>query len=111
MYKKQSSAEVAEGLSSEFNNIFTQKTSFSTLNQTLKRLFKNKEELLLVLKRPGVPLHTNGSESDTRDYVKKKKVSGYTRSDEGRWCHDTFASLKKRAGNLEFHFGNVLVIV
>ena len=74
-------------------------------------LLKNKEELLLVLKKSEVPLHTNCSESDIRGYVKKKKVSGGTRSDEGRRCRDTFASLKKRAGNLKFHFGNILVIV
>ncbi|MCY4177242.1 MAG: hypothetical protein OXD32_01925 [Endozoicomonadaceae bacterium] len=48
-----------------------------------------------MLKRPEVQLHTNGSESDIRDYVKKKKVSDGTRSDEGRRCGNTFASLKK----------------
>lgn len=40
-------------------------------------------------------LHTNGSASDIRDYVKKKKVSGGTRSELGRRCRDAFASLKK----------------
>jgi hypothetical protein len=29
-------------------------------------------ELLLVLERPEVPLHTNDSERDIRDYVKKR---------------------------------------
>lgn len=47
------------------------------------------------MRRPDVPLHTNGSETDIRDYVKKRKVSGGTRSDPGRQCRDTFASLKK----------------
>ena len=35
------------------------------------------------------------SERDIRKYVKRRKVSGGTRSDEGRQCRDTFASLKK----------------
>ncbi len=30
-----------------------------------------KEELLVVLGRSEIPLHTNGSETDIRDYVKK----------------------------------------
>ncbi len=30
---------------------------------------------MLVLKRPEVPLHTNGSERDIRGHVKKRKVS------------------------------------
>ena len=40
-------------------------------------------------------MHNNRSESDIREYVKKRKISGSTRSDEGRRCRDTFASLKK----------------
>lgn len=78
-----------------FDSIFTTRTTFETLNQTLRRLRKNKSELLLVLDRPEVPLHTNGSEGDIREYVKKRKVSAGTRSDPGRRCRDTFASLKK----------------
>lgn len=42
----------------------TQKNSFPTLNQTLKRLEAHQSELLLVLLRPDIPLHTNGSEND-----------------------------------------------
>lgn len=48
-----------------------------------------------MLQRPDIPLHTNDSETDVRDYVKKRKVSGGTRSEIGRRCRDTFISLKK----------------
>lgn len=47
-----------------------------------------------MLDRPEIPLHTNDSETAIRDYVKKRKVSGGTRSDEGRLCRDTFTTLK-----------------
>ena len=57
-----------------------------------------------MLERPEIPLHTNGSETDLRDYVKKRKVSGGTRSDEGRRCRDTFASLKKTCRKLKISF-------
>ena len=40
-----------------------------------------------------MPLHTNASETDIRDYVKVRKISGGTRSELGRQCRDTFASL------------------
>jgi len=79
------------------------------LNQTLKRIHKNKAELLLVLERPEIPLHTNGSEQDIRDYVKKRKVSGGTRSDKGRRCRDTFASLKKTCRKQGLSFWRYLV--
>ena len=94
-YKIQPTADQKETLEACFDTIFTQKTRYELLNQALKRIHKNKSELLLVLDRPEIPLHTNGSEGDIRDYVKKKKVSGGTRSDTGRRCRDTFASLKK----------------
>ena len=62
----------------------------------------------MVLDRPEIPLHTNGSETDIRDYVKKRKVSGGTRSDEGRRCRDTFASLKKTCRKLDISFWRYL---
>jgi len=84
-------AEIRE----RFNLIFRQNTCFATLNLALERLYKNKKELLLVLNHPEIPLHNNLSEGDIREYVKRRKLSGGTRSDEGRRCRDTFASLKK----------------
>ena len=107
-YQKASSAEQGKELETRFDKIFTQKTSYETLNQLLKRINRNKQELLLVLKRPEIPLHTNGSETDIRDYVKKRKVSGGTRSDNGRRCRDTFASLKKTCRKLEISFWKFL---
>ena len=87
---------------------FTQHTRFATLNKTLKGIHRNKAELLRVLERPEIPLHTNGSETDLRDYVKKRKISGGTRSDEGRRCRDTFASLKKTCRKLGISFWEYL---
>jgi hypothetical protein len=57
-----------------------------------------------VLARPDMPLHTNASETDIRDYVKVRKISGGTRSDLGRQCRDTFASLKKTCRKLGVSF-------
>jgi hypothetical protein len=52
----------------------------------LRRLHANKAELLAVLDRPDITLHTNGSERDIRCQVTKRKVSGGTRSADGRSC-------------------------
>ncbi len=107
-YKKQPTPEYKEQLQARFDAIFTQRTRYETLNQTLKRIYRNKSELLLVLERPDVPLHTNGSEGDIRDYVKKNKISGGTRSDTGRCCRDTFTSLKKTCRKLGVSFWDYL---
>jgi hypothetical protein len=78
-----------------FEQVCTTQTDFETLNQALRRLHRNKAELLLVLEKPWLPLHNNLSERDIREYVKKRKISGSTRSELGRRCRDTFTSLKK----------------
>lgn len=94
-YKETPSETKKREIEARFDEIFTQQTDFITLNLALKRLHKNKEELLRVLEHPDIPLHNNLSEGDIREYVKKRKISGSTRSDDGRRSRDTFASLKK----------------
>lgn len=103
-YKLAPSVEKKGELENEFDLIFKQNIDYALLAAQLERIHKNKDELLLVLTRPDVPLHTNGSECDIRDYVKKQKVSGGTRSDLGRQCRDTFASLKKTCRKLSISF-------
>jgi hypothetical protein len=94
-YKQRPNKKDRRALEKRFDALFSQKTRYQTLNELLKRLCQNKAELLLVLERPDIPLHTHDSERDVRDYVKKRKVSGGTRSEIGRRCRDTFISLKK----------------
>ena len=107
-YQSAPSTKRAKQLSSLFDRIFRQKTVYVLLNRLLKRLREHKDELLLVLKRPEVPLHTNGSERDIRGHVKKRKVSGGTRSEEGRRCRDTFMSLKNTCRKLGLSFWKYL---
>ena len=78
-------------------------------SSALKRLYHNKDELLLVLKRPEIPIHNNTSERDIREYVKRRKISGGTRSNLGRQCRDTFVSLKKTCRKLGISFWDYLL--
>lgn len=103
-YKRQPEPGKVASLRARFHALFTQSTGYYTLDDLLGRLHRRKSELLLVLERPDIPLHTNGSETDIRDFVKKRKVSGGTRSDLGRQCRDTFASLKKTCRKLGVSF-------
>lgn len=107
-YKKSPTDDEKVKIEARFDEIFQEKTCFATLNQALGRLHQNKSELLLVLERPEIPLHNNLSENDIRDYVKKRKISGSTRSPTGRRCRDTFASLKKTCRKLEISFWDYL---
>ena len=106
-YKLTPSKEVAIALSEQFDVIFSQETCFAMLNAQLKRLLKNKAELLVVLSRPEVPLHNNQSESDIREKVQRRKIS-VTFSDAGRRCRDTFSSLKKTCRKNDISFWKFL---
>ena len=108
-YQERPSQKKRAKLEKLFDRIFTQKTCFATLNCALKRLYKNKAELLLVLKRPEIPLHNNTSETDAREYVTRRKVSGGTRHDRGRKARDTFTSLKKTCRKQEISFWQYLL--
>jgi len=94
-YKQTQTSVLKMEITTQFDELCNRENSFETLNQALKRLARNKDELLLVLKRPDIPLENNLSERDIREYVIKRKISGSTRSEDGRRCRDTFASLKK----------------
>ena len=108
-YKVNPAPYLKEKLDKRFDEIFNQKTSYILLNSALSKIFKNKSELLMVLERPDIPLHNNLSESDIREYVKKRKISGSTRSPAGQTCRDTFASIKKTCRKLDISFWAYLI--
>jgi hypothetical protein len=90
----------ASALRVRFDRIFLRRTGFVTLDRLLARLHANKAELLMVLERPEIPLHTNGSENDIRCHVTRRKISAGTRSETGRDCRDGFLSLAKTCDKL-----------
>lgn len=107
-YKEMPDEETKDALEKRFDEIFATETCSAALDAALRRLARNKAELLLVLDRPDIPLHNNLSERDIREYVKKRKISGSTRSENGRRCRDTFTSLKKTCRKLGVSFWDYL---
>jgi hypothetical protein len=92
-----------------FDAICNWQTKWLALKKGLDKIKTYKTELLVALKYPSVPLHNNQSESDIREYVKKRKISGSTRSDNGRKARDTFASLKKTCRKMNIPFWEYLM--
>jgi hypothetical protein len=62
----------------------------------------------MVLDRPDIPLHTNGSENDIRCQVTRRRISAGTRSDAGRDARDTFLALAKTCAKLGIRFWDYL---
>ena len=108
LYKDDPTATRRTALRQRFDRIFTRVTGFADLDEAVARTHANKDELLLVLDRPDIPLHTNGSENDVRSFVTKRKISGETRSAAGKQARDTFLSLLKTCSKLAISFWDYL---
>jgi len=91
-----------------FDALVEQRTRYPSIDGVLKEMRDHRADLLRVLERPEVPLHNNGMESDIREFVKRRKISGGTRNEAGRRCRDTFASLKKTCRKLGVCFWDYL---
>ncbi len=107
-YRQAPSRRRRRELRRRFDDIFTTRTGFATLDRLLARLHANKDELLVVLERPEVPLNTNASENDIRCQVTRRKISGGTRSEAGREARDAFLGLMKTCQKLGIPFWDYL---
>ena len=96
--------QAGAALRARFDRIFTRRTGYVVLDRLLARLHRRKAELLRVLERPEIPLHTNGSENDIRACVTKRKVSGGTMSEDGRTARDVLLGLMKTCRKLGVSF-------
>jgi hypothetical protein len=98
------SKELYQRIVRTFDELFQQTPSFQALAKALAAIYQKRADLLIALDHPVVPLHNNASEGDIREFVKKRKVSGGTRGEDGQECRDTFASLKKTCRKLGVGF-------
>jgi hypothetical protein len=103
-YKLNPSSNMEQTINKDFDKFSGKLTEYEALNKAVNYFKTNKSDLLKVLNKPYLPLHNNLSERDIRDYVKKRKISGSTRSEEGRRARDTFASIKKTCKKLGVSF-------
>ncbi len=107
-YCRDPTQQAKAALGQRFDRIFTTQTGFVRLDRLLARLHAKKDDLLAVLDRPDIPMHTNGSENAIRGQAVRRKISGGTRSDMGRDCRDGFSSLMKTCAKQSVSFWDYL---
>lgn len=107
-YRQAPRSARAEALSERFDEIFSRRTGYATLDRLLARLAANKAELLRVLDHPETPLNTNLAENDIRAHVTRRKVSFGTRSDDGRAARDGCLGAMKTCAKLGVSFRDYL---
>ena len=103
-YRQAPAEAIRDVLGKRFDALAAQRTDYPSIDGVLKGMEADRAKLLRVLERPEVPSHNNLSEGHIRDYVKKRKISGSTRSASGRRGRDTFASLKKTCRRFGVNF-------
>ncbi len=100
-YKINPTAVDAERLSDEFDNLFSRKTGYNKLDDRIAKSLAKKDELLLVLKFPHIPLHNNPAELGARHQARKRDINLQTINDKGTQAKDTFATIVQTARKLK----------
>ena len=108
-YKENPSDELAEVLSKRFDELFSQTTGYEKLDKQIALTLAKKEELLLVLKFPFIPIHNNPAELAARVQARNRDIHLHTMSTAGTKTKDTLATLSETAGKLTVNFYDYLL--
>ena len=103
-YKETPNKNKSMYIHERFDSIFSTVTGYKTLDERIAKTKKKKEELLLVLDYPDVPLHNNLAEIAVREGVIKRKISSGTRSELGRLAWENMLSIQDTCRKLGISF-------
>ncbi|MCI5116269.1 MAG: hypothetical protein D3921_16030 [Candidatus Electrothrix sp. AW1] len=99
-YKEAPSKAEAERLSEQFDTLFQQTTGYDALDERLQKTWAKKDNLLLVLQYPHIPLHNNSAELGARAQARKRDVSFQTKNEKGTQAKDTMMTVVETAKKL-----------
>lgn len=92
-YRENPDEKERKKLEEEFDVLFSTKTGYEELDKRIALTRQKKEELLLLLRFPEIPLHNNTAELALRELVVKRKISNGTRSEDGKTAWETMMSI------------------
>jgi hypothetical protein len=103
-YKMNPNKNKCKHIHERFDSIFSTVTGYRTLDERIVKTKKKKDELLLVLDYPNVPLHNNLAEIAVREGVIKIKISYGTRSELGRLAWENMLSIQDTCRKIGISF-------
>lgn len=103
-YRQHPSEQEATRLGAEFDKLFGAPSGYADLDKRASVTRSHKNELLLVLKFPELPLHNNPAELGARGRVRKRDVSFGPRTADGTQAWDTFMTLVATTKKLKISF-------
>jgi len=92
-----------------YDQLIAMKSISPSINAVITSFAKCRDEMLKALDHPGLPLHNNASEQDIRSMVRRRKISGGTKSDEGRAFRDGLMTLRQTCLRLDLSFWEYLM--
>ena len=93
-----------EEVEKRYDALVVMKSTSPTITGVIESFREYRDEMLKALDHPGLPLHNNDSERDIRGFVKRRKISGSTKSESGKKFRDGLASLKQTCFRLGLSF-------
>lgn len=103
-YKSNPTLTAARTLSEEFDQLFSTVTGYDELDGRIRKTKAKKDQLLLVLQYPFLPLHNNASELGAREQARRRDISFHTMSQLGTEVKDTFMTISQTAKKLAVNF-------
>lgn len=107
LYKLKPDSITSDLLDADFDILFSKKTGYEELDDRIAKTKANKNELLVVLSHPSIPLHNNASELAVRKEVRYRDVSFQTKTDSGTQAKDVFFTIIqtcKKLGINSYHY-------
>ena len=103
-YKLAPTESEANVLCCEFDELFQTKTGYNKLDERIEKTRGKKDQLLIVLQHPVIPLHNNNSELGARDQARRRDVNLHTVSEAGIESKDTFMTITQTAKKMAVNF-------
>jgi len=103
-YRASPSPDQATVLGAAFDTLFSTVTGYEALDQRIAKTKAKKDNLLMVLSHPEIPLHNNPAELGVRQRVRKRDISFGPRTSDGLASWDTFMTLVATAKKLNVSF-------
>lgn len=87
-----------------YDELVKMKSVSPKINEVIASFAQYREEMLKALDYPGLPPHNNDCERDIRGIVKRRNISGSTKSEEGKVFRDGLMTLKQTCFRLGISF-------
>jgi hypothetical protein len=107
-FKAEPTGSAAEKLSASFDKLFSTQVKYSALAERMSKTRAHKNELLMVLRHPEIPLHNNSAELGARAQARKRDISFQTKTDLGTMAKDTMMTVVNTAKKLKVNVYNYL---